>query len=127
KIEIMARSKEQALNAIAAAGVVAVIRAPSKEMLPAIAEALLAGGVPAIEVTMTTPGAIAGIEMLVSKFGERAIVGVGTVLDVATARDAISVGAEFVVSPVLDSAIIEETKKRGKISIPGAFSPTEIL
>ena len=55
------------------------------------------------------------------------MVGVGTVLDAGTARDAISVGAEFVVSPGFDAGVVEETKKRGKISIPGAFTPTEIV
>jgi 2-dehydro-3-deoxyphosphogluconate aldolase/(4S)-4-hydroxy-2-oxoglutarate aldolase len=65
--------------------------------------------------------------MLADKFGDQAVVGVGTVLDPATARDAIAAGAQFVVSPTLDPAIIEITKRYGKISIPGAFTPTEIL
>ena len=123
----MPRTKEQLLNIIAESGVVAVMRAPSKEILLDISQALLAGGAPAIEVTMTTPKAIAAIEMLADKFGDQAVVGVGTVLDPATARDAIAAGAQFVVSPTLDPAIIEITKRYGKISIPGAFTPTEIL
>jgi 2-dehydro-3-deoxyphosphogluconate aldolase/(4S)-4-hydroxy-2-oxoglutarate aldolase len=123
----MARTKQQAFQQIAAAGVVAVIRAPNAEILPDIAKALLAGGVPAIEVTMTTPGAIAGIEMLAKKLGNSAVIGVGTVLDAATARDAISAGAAFVVSPAFDPSVVEETKKSGRICIPGAFTPTEIL
>ena len=108
-------------------GVVAVIRAKSKEQLKDIALALIEGGVPSIEVTMTTPKAIAGIEMLADTLGDRAIVGVGTVLDASTAREAISAGAQFVVSPVLDPEVIATTRKYGKISIPGAFTPTEIL
>jgi 2-dehydro-3-deoxyphosphogluconate aldolase/(4S)-4-hydroxy-2-oxoglutarate aldolase len=106
---------------------VAVIRARSKEQLGDIARALLEGGVPNIEVTMSTPGAIAGIEALAESLGERAIIGVGTVLDASTARDAISAGAQFVVSPVLDEDVIVTTKRFEKISIPGAFTPTEIL
>ncbi|WP_428938222.1 bifunctional 4-hydroxy-2-oxoglutarate aldolase/2-dehydro-3-deoxy-phosphogluconate aldolase [Fontivita pretiosa] len=109
------------------AGVVAVIRAKSKEQLIDITNALLEGGVISIEVTMSTPKAIAGIEELADKFGERAIVGVGTVLDAATARDAIAAGAQFVVSPITDPEIIATTIRYGKISIPGAFTPTEIL
>lgn len=108
-------------------GVVGVIRAPSKEVLPQIAEALLAGGVPSIEVTMSTPKAIAGIEYLADKLGDKAIIGVGTVLDEATCRDAIAAGAQFVVSPMYDPAIVECTRRYNKISVPGAYTPTEIL
>src|SRR5205814_5090612 len=101
--------------------------APSSEVLFDIAQALLAGGVPAIEVTMSTPKAISGIEMLADKFGDKAVIGVGTCLDAATARDAISAGAQFVVSPAFDAQIVETTRRYGKISIPGAYTPTEIL
>src|SRR5437016_8165833 len=103
----MPLTKEQAYSRIADAGVVAVIRAPSKDVLTDIAQALLAGGVPAIEVTMSTPNAIAGIEMLASRFGDKCVVGVGTVLDAETARDAIAAGAQFVVSPMFDEKIVE--------------------
>src|SRR5947207_2365727 len=120
-------TKEQAYARIADAGVVAVIRAPSKDVLLDVANALLAGGVPGIEVTMSTPNAIAGIEMLANKLGDRCVVGVGTVLDPETARDAIAAGAQFVVSPAFDEKIVENTRRLGKICIPGAFTPTEIL
>jgi 2-dehydro-3-deoxyphosphogluconate aldolase/(4S)-4-hydroxy-2-oxoglutarate aldolase len=120
-------TKETNLKTVADAGVVAVIRANSKDQLKGITEALLAGGVPAIEVTMSTPKAIAGIEMLADHFGDKAVVGVGTVIDAATARDAIAAGAQFVVSPVFDEQIVATTRRYGKIMIPGAFTPTEIL
>jgi 2-dehydro-3-deoxyphosphogluconate aldolase/(4S)-4-hydroxy-2-oxoglutarate aldolase len=123
----VSKTKEQYFKQIADAGVVAVIRARSKDQLIGIAEALLAGGVPAIEVTMSTPDAIAGIEMLADRFGDVAVLGVGTVMDAATAEDAISAGAEFVVSPMFDEKIVGAAKKLGKIVIPGAFTPTEIL
>jgi 2-dehydro-3-deoxyphosphogluconate aldolase/(4S)-4-hydroxy-2-oxoglutarate aldolase len=123
----MPETKEQILSRMSAAGVVAVIRAKSKDELVDITTALLEGGVPSIEVTMSTPKAIAGIEQLADKFGDTAIVGVGTVLDAATARDAIAAGAQFVVSPVTDPEIIATTIRYGKISIPGAFTPTEIM
>jgi 2-dehydro-3-deoxyphosphogluconate aldolase/(4S)-4-hydroxy-2-oxoglutarate aldolase len=83
--------------------------------------------VPSIEVTMSTPKAIAGIEQLADKFGDKAIVGVGTVIDAATARDAIAAGAQFVVSPITDPEIIATTIRSGKVSIPGAYTPTEIV
>src|SRR5947207_7061809 len=120
-------TKEQAYARIADAGVVAVIRAPSKDVLLDIANALLAGGVPAIEVTKSTPKAIAGIEMLADKLGDKAIVGVGTCIDAATARDAIAAGAQFVVSPTFDPEVVATTIRYGKISVPGAYTPTEIL
>jgi 2-dehydro-3-deoxyphosphogluconate aldolase / (4S)-4-hydroxy-2-oxoglutarate aldolase len=120
-------TKEQNLKKIADAGVVAVIRANSKDQLIGITESLLAGGVPAIEVTMSTPKAIAGIEMLADRFGDTAVIGVGTAIDAATARDAIAAGAQFVVSPVFDAEIVATARKYGKIVIPGAFTPTEIL
>ena len=123
----MPKSKEQYFQQIADAGVIAVIRAPSKESLIDIAQALLAGGVPGIEVTMSTPKAIAGIEMLADQLGDKCVVGVGTVLDAATAKDAIQAGAQFVVSPMFEPEIVETTKRYGKISVPGAFTPTEIM
>lgn len=123
----MAKTKQQYLQQIADAGVIAVIRAPSKDILIDIAQALMAGGVPSIEVTMSTPNAIAGIEMLASKFGDRCVVGVGTVLDGETARDAIAAGAQFVVSPMFEEKIVENCKRLEKIVIPGAFTVTEIM
>jgi 2-dehydro-3-deoxyphosphogluconate aldolase/(4S)-4-hydroxy-2-oxoglutarate aldolase len=123
----MPKTKEQYFQQIADSGVIAVIRAPSKEVLIDIAQALLAGGVPGIEVTMSTPKAIAGIEMLADAMGDKIVIGVGTVLDAATAKDAIQAGAQFVVSPTFDPQIVETTKRYGKISVPGAFTPTEIM
>jgi len=123
----MPKTKQKALQQIADSGVIAVIRAPSKDILVDIAQALMAGGVPGIEVTMSTPNAIAGIEMLAQKFGDQCVVGVGTVLDADTARNAIKAGAEFVVSPMFDETIVQTTLELGKISIPGAYTPGEIM
>jgi 2-dehydro-3-deoxyphosphogluconate aldolase / (4S)-4-hydroxy-2-oxoglutarate aldolase len=120
-------TKQEVLSRMCAAGVVAVIRAPSAQSLADIAEALLAGGVPSVEVTMTTPGAIAAIEMLAKRFGDQALLGVGTVLDAQTARDAIKAGARFVVSPTFNSEIVSATLEASQISIPGAYTPSEIL
>ena len=108
-------------------GVVAVIRAPSKELLTDITRALLAGGVISIEVTMSTPDAIAGIEMLARQFGDQALIGVGTVLKPETARDAIAAGAKFVVSPAFDPEVVAVANREEVAVIPGAFTPTEIL
>lgn len=123
----MPKTKDLILQDMCDIGVVAVIRAKSIEQLNDIAEALVAGGVRSVEVTMSTPKAIRGIEALADRYGERAIIGVGTVIDAATCRDAISAGAQFVVSPIFDPEIVATTRRYGKISIPGAFTPTEIL
>ncbi len=119
--------REITMNKVLQCGVVAVIRAQSRDQLLDIAEALVKGGVVAIEVTMSTPKAIEGIEKLVDVLGTKAVIGVGTVLNAAIGAAAIAAGAEFVVSPVLDTSIIEMTRKLGKVSIPGAFTPSEIL
>jgi 2-dehydro-3-deoxyphosphogluconate aldolase / (4S)-4-hydroxy-2-oxoglutarate aldolase len=124
---LMQRTREQVLNAITEAGVVAIMRAPSADILKDISEALLAGGVSNIEVTMTTPKAIAAIEMLSARFGDKAIVGVGSVIDAATCREAIAAGAQFVVSPVFSREVVETTRSYGKVSIPAGLTATEIL
>lgn len=123
----MVMDKDQTLSHMIRGGILAVMRAPDKELLIDISKALLEGGISVIEVTMTTPKAISAIEMVADQLGDRAIVGVGTVLDAATARDAIAAGAQFVVSPGFDRGVVETTKRYGKISIPGALTPTEIL
>jgi 2-dehydro-3-deoxyphosphogluconate aldolase / (4S)-4-hydroxy-2-oxoglutarate aldolase len=123
---LMPRTKEQTLKEMSAAGVVAVIRAPSKDLLLELARALIAGGVPSIEVTMSTPDAIEGIAMLSERLREQAIVGVGTVTDGATARAALQAGAEFVVSPMYVEEVVKATNAADKVAIPGAFTPTEI-
>jgi 2-dehydro-3-deoxyphosphogluconate aldolase/(4S)-4-hydroxy-2-oxoglutarate aldolase len=127
KTRIMPRSKQQIIQQMSDTGVVAVIRAKSKDQLFDITTALIEGGVPSIEVTMSTPKAIAGIEALADKFGDKAIIGVGTCIDPATARDAIAAGAQFVVSPTFDPEIVATTIRYGKISVPGSYTPTEIL
>jgi 2-dehydro-3-deoxyphosphogluconate aldolase/(4S)-4-hydroxy-2-oxoglutarate aldolase len=119
--------KEMALQRLSDCGIVAVIRAQSADQLQHIAGALLEEGVIGIEVTMSTPKAIRGIEKLVDTFGEKIVAGVGTVLDAATAADAIHAGAEFVFSPVTDMRVIEAAKRLGKAVMPGAYTPTEIL
>lgn len=108
-------------------GVVAVIRASSSEMLVDVAEALLAGGVNVMEVTMTTPGALGVIECTIEKLGDKIIMGAGTVLDAETARLCILSGAEFIVSPTLNLETIKLCKRYSKVVIPGAYTPTEIL
>ena len=107
-------------------GVVAVLRADNPAVLMDVSKALREGGVVAIEVTMTVPGALKVIEEASAKMTDT-IVGVGSVLDPETARAAILAGAEYVVSPVLNVSVIEMTKRYGKAVMPAGFTPTEIL
>jgi 2-dehydro-3-deoxyphosphogluconate aldolase/(4S)-4-hydroxy-2-oxoglutarate aldolase len=80
-----------------------------------------------IEFTLTTPGALRTIEESSRALGDQALIGAGTVLDAETARAAILAGAEFVVAPTLNPEVIEICRRYGKVVIPGAFTPTEIL
>jgi 2-dehydro-3-deoxyphosphogluconate aldolase/(4S)-4-hydroxy-2-oxoglutarate aldolase len=106
---------------------VAVLRAKDSTQLFEAAVALEAGGVKSIEVTMTTPNALAVIHEVGKKLGDKVLVGVGTVLDAETARQAILAGAEFVVGPTLSLDVIKICRRYSKVVVPGAFTPTEIL
>jgi len=117
----------QTLDRFLKTGIAAVIRAKSSDHLMHVAEAIKEGGVDVIEVTMTTPNALAVIEETVNKFGDDVLIGVGTVLDPETCRMAILAGAEFVVGPCLNREMIEMAHRYDKLVMPGTFTPTEIL
>jgi 2-dehydro-3-deoxyphosphogluconate aldolase/(4S)-4-hydroxy-2-oxoglutarate aldolase len=119
--------KRETLARILDSGITAVIRAKSSEHLINVVEAIEAGGVECIEVTMTTPNALQVINEAARRFGHEAVIGVGSVLDAETCRAAILAGAEFVVGPTLDLGVIEMCRTYSKPVIPGAFTPTEIL
>ena len=109
-----------------ASGVIAVVRLPESAGLRSVAAALVAGGVSAVEITLTTPGAIEAITELASH-GGGAVVGAGTVLDEKAARNVIAAGARFVVSPTLDRGVVRYCRDQGVPCLPGAFTPTELL
>ena len=115
------------LETILETGVVAIMRAKSADQLLEAAEAVLTGGVKAIEVTMTTPGALDVIRQAVSKFGTDVLFGVGSVLDPETARSAMLAGAQFVVCPTLNIKTIEICNRYSIPVMPGAYTPTELL
>lgn len=119
--------KEQALHILLESGLVAVIRKPSLEQYEAIGKALADGGVGALEVTMETPGALDMIKQLKKVLGDKVLVGAGTVLNADMANQAIDAGSDFVFSPNFDEDTVKTTIARGKISIPGVMTPTEIL
>ena len=108
-------------------GIVAIIRADSSEQLIDAAAALYEGGVTAMEITMTTPNALQVITEVHKKFGDKVLIGVGSVLDTETARLAILAGAEFVVTPVTRPAVIQLCNRYAKPIASGAYTPTECL
>ena len=120
-------TKLEQMQRIEACGIVAIIRANSSNELIEAAAAIQTGGVDVIEITMTTPDALRVISEVSTRLGDSVLVGVGSVLDAETARAAMLAGAEFVVSPVTKSDVIEICNRYGKVVIPGAFTPTEIL
>ncbi len=120
-------TKLEQMQRIEACGIVAIIRANSSNELIDAAAAIQTGGVDVIEITMTTPNALRVISEVSTHLGDAVLVGVGSVLDAETARAAMLAGAEFVVSPVTKSDVIEICNRYGKVVIPGAFTPTEIL
>src|SRR2546429_9527147 len=116
------------LDPLLQSGVIAVVRVSEAVRLGPAARALAAGGVGAVEVTLTTPGAIDTIADLASDTGlAGCVIGAGTVLDESAARYVIDAGARFVVSPTLDAAVIRACRDPGGPCMPGAFTPTELL
>jgi 2-dehydro-3-deoxyphosphogluconate aldolase/(4S)-4-hydroxy-2-oxoglutarate aldolase len=112
---------------IADCGIVAVIRIQDGSRLRAVVDALAAGGITALEVTMSVPRAIDLIGEIAPTLPEGFVFGAGTVVDPDTARAAVRAGARFIVSPVFRPAVIEASHAEGAAAMPGCFSPTEIL
>jgi 2-dehydro-3-deoxyphosphogluconate aldolase/(4S)-4-hydroxy-2-oxoglutarate aldolase len=120
-------TKQEQLERVLRCGIVAVLRAPGGEQLVDVAHALLAGGVEAIEVTFTVPRATRVLEQVADALGDRVLLGAGTVLDPETARAAMLAGAEFIVAPSLNLSVVELCRRYGKLVMPGAFTPTEVV
>lgn len=116
-----------AVDRIREIGIVPVIRATSSDEAVAAAEAIHAGGIPVLEITMTVPGAVTIIRDLTRRLGDQVIVGAGTVLDSDSARECVEAGARFIVSPALDVATIETCRALSIPIFPGAMTPTEVL
>ncbi|PYO87461.1 MAG: 2-dehydro-3-deoxyphosphogluconate aldolase [Gemmatimonadetes bacterium] len=111
-----------------ASGVIAVVRLPDATNLRAATAAVVAGDVGAVEITLTTPGALEAISDLASDEGLKGcMIGAGTVLDVKAARDVIARGARFVVSPTFDRFVVRYCNDHHVPCLPGALTPTELL
>jgi 2-dehydro-3-deoxyphosphogluconate aldolase/(4S)-4-hydroxy-2-oxoglutarate aldolase len=120
-------ARDRVLATIRDVGVVPVVRAESADEASRVIDAIQAGGVPVLEITMTVPGAVRLIEEVARRFGRDAVVGAGTVLDPETARACILSGAQFVVSPALSVETISLCRRYAVPVMPGALTPTEVI
>src|ERR1700736_2269403 len=107
-------------------GIIPAIRVSSAEEAHFAAEAVMQGGIPIVEITMTVPDAVELISHLV-RHHEKMIVGAGTVLDTETARKCVDAGASFLTAPSFDPAIVEYAAKANVTVFPGALTPTETV
>lgn len=122
-----ARSRSAALSTLREIGIIPVIRADSADAAKAVVEALVEAGLTVAEITMTVPGAIEAIASVARHFGDKMLVGAGTVTDADTARRAADAGAEFIVTPCLVPQVIDAARRAEVAVLPGALTPTEVL
>jgi len=108
-------------------GLIPVLRARNATQALAVVKAMIAGGVTVVEVTMTVPGAIDVLKELKKQYGDTLLLGSGTVTTADQAQATIDAGAEFVVSPSFHPEVVAKTRSLGKLSIPGALTPTEVI
>jgi len=123
----MALSKSEKLDLVRQTKIIAIMRAKQSIQMLEAAEAIFAGGVRVIEVTMTTPGALNLITEAEKRFGDDVLFGAGSVLDAETARLAILAGAGFVVAPTLSLPVITMCRRYSIPVMPGCYTPTECL
>jgi 2-dehydro-3-deoxyphosphogluconate aldolase / (4S)-4-hydroxy-2-oxoglutarate aldolase len=120
-------TKDEVRKRILEIGIVPVVRASSGRQAMQAAEAVCAGGIPIVEVTMTVPGAIEVIAQLAKSVTGEVLIGAGTVLDADTAQHCLDAGAQFLVSPGFDLATVQLAKRTGTLIMAGALTPTEVI
>lgn len=120
-------NKQELITRVRSIGLVPVVRASSAEEAITVIDAIKAGGVPVLEITMTVPRAISVIEHVADRYGNAVIVGAGTVMDAETARTCILAGAQFIVSPSLNLDTIKMCHRYSIAVLPGALTPTEVV
>jgi 2-dehydro-3-deoxyphosphogluconate aldolase/(4S)-4-hydroxy-2-oxoglutarate aldolase len=120
-------SIDDVVRRIGEIGIVPVVRASSVEEANRAVEAICAGGIAAVEITMTVPNAVSVIREIVQQRGKDVLIGAGTVTNAADAEACILAGAQFLVSPGLSVAVLAEAKNHSILGIPGALTPTELM
>jgi 2-dehydro-3-deoxyphosphogluconate aldolase/(4S)-4-hydroxy-2-oxoglutarate aldolase len=121
------RDRAAVLQHIQRSVLIPVIRADSTDVAVKVTEALVAGGIDTIEITMTVPDALAAIRAVTARFGPSIVVGAGTVIEAATVAEAIDAGAELIVSPAMLPDVIAAARAAGVAVLPGAMTPTEVI
>jgi 2-dehydro-3-deoxyphosphogluconate aldolase/(4S)-4-hydroxy-2-oxoglutarate aldolase len=119
--------REETKKILERVALVPVLRANSVQAGHSLVDAMIAGGVTVVEVTMTVPNALTLLRELKQRHGDTLLLGSGTVTDAAQVEATVNAGAEFVVSPSLHLDVVTKTKELGKVSIPGALTPTEVI
>jgi len=119
------RGRSEIIQQLINPGLIAVIRTSKSSQVPAICEALLAGGIRALEITLTVPNALDAIHAAKNRFDTEALVGAGTILSAAAANEAIAAGAEFIVSPISKAEIVSVSHAHERPVMLGAYTPTE--
>ena len=119
------RSSSEIISGLTDPGIIVVIRLESADEILPVAEALLAGGVKALELTLTMRGAMKAIEAAAVRFSREAVVGAGSVTGEDQCRAALGAGAEFIVSPIARTELVRVVHGEGKVIILGAYTPTE--
>jgi 2-dehydro-3-deoxyphosphogluconate aldolase/(4S)-4-hydroxy-2-oxoglutarate aldolase len=118
---------ESIQKTIESVGLIPVLRARNAAQAHAVVKAMIAGGVTVVEVTMTVPGAVDLLKELKREYAGQLLLGSGTVTTADEAEATIEAGAEFVVSPSFHPDVVAKTRALGKVSIPGALTPTEVI
>jgi 2-dehydro-3-deoxyphosphogluconate aldolase/(4S)-4-hydroxy-2-oxoglutarate aldolase len=118
---------DEVIRRIEEVGILPVVRAASVEEATRAVEAIGAGGIPVVEITMTVPNAVSVIREVAKQHGAMVLVGAGTVVTAEQAESCIRAGAEFLVSPGLSIPMLSVARAAGKLAIPGALTPTELM
>jgi 2-dehydro-3-deoxyphosphogluconate aldolase/(4S)-4-hydroxy-2-oxoglutarate aldolase len=118
---------EEVVGKIQEIGIIPVVRAASVVEANRAVEAICAGGIPILEITMTVPGAVSVIREVTKQYAGKALVGAGTVVTAEQAESCLRAGAEFLVSPGLSVPVLSVARAANKLAIPGALTPTELM
>jgi len=118
---------EDVVKKIGEIGIIPVVRASSVEEANRAIEAICAGGIPVVEITMTVPNAISVIRELVQRRGTDVLIGAGTVTNAEQAESCVRAGAQFLVSPGLATSVLSVARVHSRLAIPGALTPTELM
>jgi 2-dehydro-3-deoxyphosphogluconate aldolase/(4S)-4-hydroxy-2-oxoglutarate aldolase len=117
--------REKIVSRIEAEGLVAIVRVPRPELMLPLVKALVAGGIRAVELTMSIPNALEAVRTIDRELGDKILLGVGTVIDDDTCRAAIDAGAKYVISPITRPSLVAAAHALDRPVMLGAYTPTE--